>query len=237
MKPFRLFLVFALSCWTAANAAAAAEAPPLGGVTLSATASTEVPRDLLSVTLSTTREGVDAASVQAALKQALDTALVQARQAARPQQLEVRTGHFSLFPKDAPKGGLSGWRGTAELVIEGRDMPAIAALAGRMGGLTVARVAYGVSPEQREKVAGEVMAQAVARFRARAAELARLFSYSSYVLREVNVSDDDMRSAAPVSMFRAKAMSAASDEPLPVEAGKAQLSVTINGAVQLLGPR
>src|SRR6186713_3004665 len=63
---------------------------------LSATGSVEVQQDLLSISLSTTRDGTDAGVVQAQLKQALDTALAQAKQAAAPGQMDVRTGNFSL---------------------------------------------------------------------------------------------------------------------------------------------
>ena len=208
-------------------------APSQGVVGLSASASVEVTKDLLSVTLSTTREGADAASVQSQLKQALDAALAEAKKVAKPGQLEVQTGNFSLYPRYAPKGGISGWQGSAELIVEGRDMPAIGALTGRITTLTIARVGHGLSRELREKVEGEVSAQAISRFRAKAADYAKQFGYGSYVIREVNVNADSpvMMAAAPV--MRAKAMAAAADESLPVEAGKGTVTVNVNGTVQL----
>lgn len=207
--------------------------PPQGVIGLSASASVEVTKDLLSVTLSTTREGADAASVQSQLKQALDAALAEAKKVAKPGQLEVQTGNFSLYPRYAPKGGISGWQGSAELIVEGRDMPAIAALTGRITTLTIARVGHGLSRELREKVEGEVSAQAISRYRAKAADYAKQFGYGSYVIREVSVNADSpvMMAAAPV--LRAKAMAAASDESLPVEAGKGTVTVNVNGTVQL----
>ena len=48
-------------------------------VHLQAAASLDVPRDLLSITLTAVREGTEAAQVQAALKQTLDAALAEAR--------------------------------------------------------------------------------------------------------------------------------------------------------------
>ena len=48
-------------------------------VTLSASATAEVTKDLLTVIFGTTREGPDAAGVQAQLKSALDAALAEAR--------------------------------------------------------------------------------------------------------------------------------------------------------------
>jgi predicted secreted protein len=214
---------------------------PLGVVGLTASASTEVIKDLLNVTLTTTREGQDAAAVQAQLKQALDAALAEARKAARPGQVEVQTGNFSLYPRYAPaksaspgqQGGIVGWHGTAELVIEGRDMPAIGQLTGRITTMTIARVAYGLSREQREKAEADVAAQAIARYRAQAADYARQFGYTGYVLREVNVNGSEPVPFSPAPMMRAKAMSAAADEALPVEAGKAAVTVSVNGTVQL----
>ena len=225
-----LFIAWAV----AAAAAAQAQTPaPQGVVSLTASASVEVTKDLLTVALNATREGSDATTVQAQLKQALDAALAEAKKAARPGQLDVQTGNFSLYPRYAPKGGINGWQGTAELVIEGRDMPAIGALTGRISTMTIARVGYGVSRELQEKVEGDVVAQAIARYRARAADYAKQFGYSGYVIREVNVNSAEPQGYAPVPMMRAKVMSASADEALPVEAGKATLTASVNGTVQM----
>lgn len=205
---------------------------PQGVLNLSATATVEVPRDLLAVTLSTTREGRDAAAVQGALKQALDAALAEARKAARPRALEVRTGNFSLYPRYAEKGGIVGWQGSAELIVEGSDFGAISALAGRIEGLTVARVGYGLSREARERVEAEVTAQAVERFRSKAAESARLFGFQGYTLREVSVATDVPGPTPPVPMMQARAKFAG-DEALPMEAGKGSVSANVSGSVQL----
>ena len=214
--------------------AARAEPPPLQGVvSLSSSASIEVTKDLLNVVMTTTREGQDATAVQSQLKQALDAALVEARKVARPGQLEVQTGNFSLYPRYAAKGGINGWQGSAELVIEGKDMPAIGQLTGRIGTMTIGRVGYGVSRELREKVEGEVTAQAIARYRAKAADYAKQFGYAGYVIREVSVGGSEPQMYVPAPMLRAKAMSASADEALPVEAGKATIVVNVNGSVQL----
>ena len=226
--------LFALAV-TAGTTVQSQTAPPpvLGVVTLSASASTEVIKDLLNVALSVTREGQDAATVQSQLKQALDAALAEARKAARPGQLEVQTGNFSLYPRYAPKGGTNGWQGTAELVIEGRDMPAIGQLTGRITTMTIARVGFGLSRELREKVEGDVAAQAITRYRAKAAEYARQFGYGGYTIREINVNTGEPVMFAAAPMMRAKTLSASADESLPMEAGRGTVTVTVNGSVQM----
>jgi predicted secreted protein len=212
-----------------ARAAEPASAPPRDVLSLTASAVVEQPYDTLAITLSTTKEGSDPGAVQAQLRQAVDAALTDARRAARPGQIDVRTGAFSLGPRYTNKGLISGWVGQAEVLLEGRDMGGIAQLAGRLATLTVARVAYSLARETREKAEAEASAQAIARFRAKAVELAKQFGYSGYTISEVSVGVD-----APVQpLLRARAMSAsvASDESIPVEAGKASVNVNVNGSV------
>jgi predicted secreted protein len=209
-------------------------APAENVVSLSATATVEMTMDWLTVVYATNRDGADAATVQAQLRQSLDTALAEARKAAKPGgDVLVRTGGFYLNPRYAPKGGINGWQGGAELIVEGRDTQAIAALMGRIQTLTIARVGWSLSREAREKVEGDVTAQAITRFRARAEAVSKSFGLSSYSVREVNVASNEPPSGmAP--MMRARGMAAAaSEESLPVEAGKAQVTATVSGTVQM----
>ena len=216
-----------------AQVLAAEPAAPQGVVNLTASASIEVTKDLLTVSFTTTREGQDAAAVQSQLKQALDAALAEAKKLAKPGQLDVQTGNFALYPRYAPKGGISGWQGSAELIVEGRDMPAIGQLTGRITTLTIGRVAYGLSRALREKTEADASAQAIASYRAKAADYAKQFGYAGYALREVNVSSDQPVGFVNAPMMRSKAMSASADEALPVEAGKGVVTVTVSGSVQM----
>ena len=213
---------------------ARAEVPPPEGVlSLTASATVEVTKDLLSVTFSTTKEGADANAVQAQLKQALDAALAEAKKAARPGQVDVQTGAFSLFPRYANKGGITGWQGTAEVIVDGRDMAAIGQLSGRITTMTVARVAYRLSREASQKVEADVAAEAIARYRAKAGEYAKQFGYASYSIREVNVTTTEP-AQGPSPMYRTQAAAMSSPaEALSVEPGKAQVNANVSGSVQM----
>ncbi|MDE2296872.1 MAG: SIMPL domain-containing protein [Burkholderiales bacterium] len=226
-----LLLVLVLALATPLARAADAP-PPQGVVSLASSASVDVTKDVLSVTFNTTREGADAAAVQLQLKQALDTALAEAKKVARPGQLEVQTGNFSLAPHYTNKGAMNGWQGSTELIVEGRDMQAIAQLSGRITTLTISRVAYNLSRELREKVEGEVAAQAIARYRAKAADYARQFGYTGYTIREVSVGTSESPPFRPVAAMQARALAAGSDEALPVEPGKGTVMVSVSGSVQ-----
>jgi len=214
-----------------AQSAPAATAPH-DALTLAASAAVEVPYDVMAMTLSTTREGNDASAVQSQLRQAIDAALTDARKAQRPGQLEVRTGTFSLSPRHGKQATITGWVGQAELVLEGRDMAAIALLAGRLNTLTVARMGYSLARDTRERIEADAVAQAIAKFRARATDYAKQFGYAGYSVREVTVGTSEPPIVAPIP--RARMMSAASaDESIPVEAGKATVTVQVNGSVQM----
>lgn len=212
---------------------------PRNVVVLGASATVEVPQDWLTVVFAATREGADAAAVQNQLRQALDTALAEARKAARPGLVEVRTGGFSLIPRYAAQrtpgvpAGIVGWQGTAELIVEGRDTAAIAALPQRLPSMQIARLGFSLSREGREKVEAEVTEMAVQRFKARAAAVAKHFGFGSYTLREVSIDGAEPPGNPPMPMLRAQAASVMSDESLPVQAGRSAVTAVVSGSVQM----
>ena len=228
-------LVAAGALSAAAPVRAAAEARPENLVNFSANASVEVTQDLLSITLQAVREGQDAAQVQAQLKAVLDAALTEARKAAQPGALEVRTGGFSLYPRYGKDGRINGWQGQAELMLQGKDGQRVAQTAGRLSAMNITSVGYSVSRELADKHEAEVTAQAIQKYRARAGELARQFGFAGYTLREVAVqSGAEGGGPRPVMMRAAKAEMAAADAPLPVEPGKSLVSASVSGTVQLM---
>ena len=225
---------FSLLTLLAAMPAQAQTAAPQGVLSLTASASVEVTKDLLSVTFSTSKDGADANTVQGQLKQALESALAEAKKASRPGQLEVQTGTFSLYPRYPAKGGINGWQGTAQLIVEGRDMAAIGQLSGRIASMTIASVDFRLSREANQKVEGEVTAEAIARYRAKATDYAKQFGYVGYAIREVNVSTSDPQERPFQGAMRSKALSVSgASEPLSVEPGKALVTATVNGSVQM----
>lgn len=207
--------------------------PPQNVVQLSASGSVEVTQDVLSISLNTTREGPEPAGVQSQLKLALDAALAEARKAASPGQLEVRTGNFSLYPRHGRDGKISGWQGSTELVIEGRDFARISATAGKIQSLTLGQVVFSLSREQRTRVEGEAQTIAIDRFKAKAGEIARGFGFAAYTLREIAVNANDQGSIPRPRMLAMEAKSSVADAPVPVEAGRSTVLVTVSGSIQL----
>ena len=219
----------ALAC---AGAALADTPPPQNVLQLSASGTVEVQQDLLSMTLSTTRDAPEAATVQSQLKAALDAALTEGRKSAQPGQLDVRTGNFTLSPRYTREGKINGWQGSTELVLEGRDFPRITETANRITTLTVGGVGFALSREQRAKVETEAQSIAIENFKQKAGVLAKDFGFAGYTLREVSVNANEGGPIRP-RMMVAQAKSFSSDAAVPVEAGKTSVVVNVSGAVQL----
>jgi len=220
--------------FTQAQGVVSGAAAPRNVVSLSATATQDINQDLLAVSLSVTRDGNQAAEVQSQLKQVLEAALTEARKEAKPGSMEVRTGHFSMYPRYNTQGKINGWQGSAQLVLEGTDMPRIAQVAGKLTQLNVTGVDYGLSRGAREASESALLAQAVARYRAKAQEVSRAFGMNSYVLGEVAVqSGEPGFDSRPVPMLMKAARAEMADASLPVAPGKGTVSVTVSGSVIL----
>ena len=225
----------ALLCLVLAAPLVRADPPVVANqLALSASATAEVTNDVLVITFSTQREGADPAALQAHLTQALNTALAEARKAARPGQVDVSTGNFSVQPRYTGKDEPMKWQGVAELRAEGKDFEALAQLVGRIRTLSVAQVGYRLSREAREKVEGEVSTQAIARFRSQAEAHAKAFGFSSVTLRTVEVNTSASSGPPMMRMRAASAEMAMAAAPLPVQAGTSEVSVTVSGSVQMI---
>jgi predicted secreted protein len=217
----------------------AGDPPSPSVLSLNAQAATEVVPDTLTLVLRVTRQGADAARLQTQLQQVLDLALQEARAAAKPPALEVRTGSFQVTPRYGNAGSIVGWQGLAELILSGRDVAALAALAGRLGNLQVVGNSFAVSPAQRERSEAELLDKALASFRQKAAAAAQGLGFQRYVVREVTVASGEVE-ARIMPMVSARAMvadAAAAPPPLPVEAGTQRVSVQVAGSIYLVDPR
>ena len=230
-----LILFAALSIGTEARAQAPqTEAQQI--LQLSASARKEVQHDWLSIVVRAQQEGADPVALQNQLKTTLEAALSSLRPRLEPQQLEVRSGHFGIYPRHNNQGRVTGWQGQADLVVEGRDFARVSQLAGNLPRMTVAQADFSLSREGRQQLEAEVQSQAVQNFRQRAQALTKDFGFAGYTLRQVNVSAVDRPEPGiqPRLMVAEAAMApAAAPSAIPLVAGKDEVRITVSGSIQL----
>ncbi|KWH11315.1 hypothetical protein WT59_18110 [Burkholderia territorii] len=206
---------------------------PAGVLSLSSQASADVPQDIIHITLFYEQQAKDPGSLTSALNQRADAALAQAKGVSG---VTARTGAFSVYPSTDRDGKISAWRGRTEVVLESRDFSAASTLAGQLSNqMQVANVEFSLSPEAQRAAEQKLTTEAIKSFRARADEAAKAFGYNSYSIRDVNVGGSRNVQPYPRMMAMAAAPmdSAKMSAPISVEGGKATVSVTVNGSVQM----
>ncbi|MCA8089866.1 SIMPL domain-containing protein [Burkholderia anthina] len=206
---------------------------PAGVLSLSSQASADVPQDIIHITLFYEQQAKDPGSLTSALNQRADAALAQAKGVSG---VTAHTGAFSVYPSTDRDGKISAWRGRTEVVLESRDFAAASKLAGQLSNqMQVANVEFSLSPEAQRAAEQKLTTEAIKSFRARADEAAKAFGYSSYSIRDVNVGGGRNVQPYPRMMAMAAAPmdSAKMSAPIAVEGGKATVSVTVNGSVQM----
>ncbi len=225
----RLPIVLLASFALAAQAQTPAAPPRAGVLTLEAQAANEVAYDVAALTLVTEAEDKDPAQ----LAQRVNQTLEQAMKIAKAESLvSARSGGYRTFPVTDRDGRIASWRTRAEIVIESREFKVLSALAGRLSSLMqVGGIAFVLSPESRRTEEESLIAQAIARFQSRAQSAAKSFGYAGYSLLEAAVHTQTPGPMPPRPVMRS-AM-AAESAAVPVEGGRATVTVSVTGSVQL----
>jgi predicted secreted protein len=227
---FKHSTVAALTCVLLAMAPMAHGEDAEREVTLSASAQTSVAQDWLSMRFAVRLDGADASALQSELKQRLQQAIDAVQGMAQADDLQVQTGGFRLTPRYNSAGASMGWRGSAELVLRGRDFGRIGQASAKLHDLAVVSVDMSVSNALARQTRESVRLEAIAAFREQAASVAKAFGYSDYDLLDVNVGSDSPDMGRGPMMMRAMAADAA---PMPVVAGQEDISVQVTGRIRL----
>ena len=224
---------------TIASAAVAQSVAPVSpsrdALTLDATVAIDVIPDLAVITLAAEAQGPDAAPITREVQQAINAALAQAKATAG---VSAQTGSFATNQRFNNKGVRDGWTVRAELILKAKDFAVLGTLAGKLAQqkLMIVSSGFELSNELREREESGLIERGIAAFRSKAQIASRAFGFGNFTLREVNLGS--IGGAAPpmapkVFAMRGMASSAADAEPMAVEAGKATLTLTVNGTVEM----
>ena len=211
-----------------------ASTEPRNVVQLSANGTVEAQQDWLTLTLFATRQGADASNVQNALRDASEAALAVLKKSAQAGAMEVHSGAFNLQPRYGNDGKINGWVGTTELVLEGTDFARISSAAAKAQTMVISNLSFGLSRAARAQLETQAQALAIDGFKLKAAQIARGFGFADYGLRELSVLSADQQVGPVPRMMAMRAGGMAADAaPMPMEAGKSLVVITVSGAVQL----
>ena len=197
-------------------------------ISLSENATTDVDNDILTAVLFVQRTGKNTRKLSQEVNEIMTWALNTAKHV---QQVKVQTLQYQTNP-NYRKGVLSGWQVKQSLKVESKDMEAMNQLMGQLQkNLAIDNMSYIVSKEKRHKIEATLIQEAIKRFKQRAQLIADSMGKSSFKLVDMSVNTNEYQS--PMPMMRGK-MSFAADMASPaVEAGTQQITVSINGVVEL----
>jgi len=167
----------------------------------------------------------------AELARKVNTTIAQALAIAKQSTaVQTRSGNTWTSPIYGKTGrAIEGWRMRSELLLESRDIPALAVLLGKLQtSLGVSQISLQPSPETRSKAEDVATTEAINTFRDKAKRLAAQLG-RDYRIVQINVGS----SRGPV--FAMKAMALRSDAaPMPLEGGESQVTVSVSGQVEIL---
>jgi predicted secreted protein len=221
----------ALFAVAACQASAQTVAPPAGVLNLDASASLDVPQDVVHITLAYEQQSDDPSALADTLNQRTEQVLLAAR---RQTGVTAQTGALSIYPATDRDGHISGWRGHSEVRLDSHDFAAASKLAGSLSSqMQVSNVTFSLSTEARDATQKKLSGEAIAAFRQKAANASAAFGFGGYTIREVSVSGGESTPPRPMMMARMAAAPMAKTTDVPLEAGDSTVTVNVNGSVQM----
>lgn len=201
-------------------------------LSVAATAYRDVPQDRVTVTLYAERESPQPAAGQAQVSELLGPVLERLK--ARPD-LEVQSSGYRTDPV-WQQSRIVGWRTRGSLQVSAQPSESFNRLVGELATkLNVESVAYWLSRPAQLEVERELIAEAVAAFRAKAETAAKALGFRTYSVRTVSVDGAGPIRPEPVpKVMMSRAASAESAPvPLPGAEGKTTVTVSVSGSVAL----
>lgn len=231
MPKLPIALLSTLILLAAPLAVFAAEPLRYNRVSLNESAQSEVENDLLVAVLAAQAEGRDAGAPADEVNRQMDWAVNMAKSLPDVKVQTLGYNTRAIYNKNQVRG----WRVSQSLRLESHDGRLLGDLIAQLQEqLKVQSLGYQVSDEQRRKYLDGLTETALARFRARAKNIATAMERRSYRLVQIHV-NDGQRHAMPMARGAMMEMASAdaSVAPARIEAGTQTMTVSINGEIEL----
>jgi predicted secreted protein len=214
----------------AGTGARADDAPnPMNRVSFQVESSRDVANDWIQAIVGITDEDVDSARLADRINVTMNRAMAVAKTA---PAVRVKNGGYATHPV-YQDGKLRRWRASQDLVLESADVDAVTALVGKLQSeLQLRSIGFSVSPESRRAAEDELIAEALAAFKARAGIVRENLGASHYEIVELSINTQGGPPVRPV-FAEAVAMGASKVAPPALEGGTSRLSVHVSGTIEL----
>jgi predicted secreted protein len=229
LRTFSLILAVAF----VTNTASAQTLPqPRNHVSFNVAAEREVANDWTTGLIGTTASGSDPAELASRINKQMAAALALAKQA---KGVKVTSGAYNTYPEYGDGNRIIRWQASQDLILESKDVDAVAKLLGKLQGqgLLLRSISFSVARETQRKLEEELIAEAIAAFRARAALVAKSFGKASYGLISVNVGGGGYQPPMPMMRGKMEMMSADAAVAPSFEGGTSHVRMDVNGTIEL----
>jgi predicted secreted protein len=191
-----------------------------------------VSNDTMHVVMNTYAEMQNPAKLAAKINQDMEWALQQAKQA---KGVKVNTGSYQTWPVTR-KEVTTGWRGQQDLVLESGDTEALSRLVGQLQDkLQIKSMSFTVSDAKRAGVENRLIGAALDAFKDRAGIIGDNLKANGYRIVEISV-NTTMQRPPLVRQARMATMSMEAGDAVAVEGGESDVSVSVNGTIELQIP-
>lgn len=223
-----LYLVSCLSLALFSNTALAKDT--YNRISLRAEASTEIPHDMMQVTLYTEAQNSNAAELARKVTQTLNQAIEKSKQV---KNVQISLGsRYSQPIRDGKSQKITAWRERAELRLESTDFASLSELTGELlQSLGMANMQFSVARDTRLQHENQLMQQAIQAFQERANIITQSLGGKSYKLVSLNLSSQGNYSP-PIYRQALMKAEAISDSPM-VEAGQSELTMVADGIIEI----
>ena len=199
-------------------------------VNLYSTAQSKIDNDVLLVTMISAADAATAKEAAAIVNQQMKWAHSVISEA---ENLKKQTVNYQTRPR-YQNNVIVGWSVSHQLQLESQEIEELSSLVGRLQErLQVSTMQFRVSPERKKLFTNDLIIEALEAFKAKATLIASQIGSEEFRIVTINISEN----APPIPRQRGFAMEAmpmtASDSP-QAEAGESDLSVRIDGTIQLV---
>lgn len=226
------YLIILAGLVTGINVAFADDELRYNQVRLQSQQTEAVSNDTMHVSMNTYAEMQDPAKLAAKINNDMEWALQQAKQV---QGVKINTGSYQTWPITR-KEVTTGWRGQQDLVLESADTETLSRLVGQLQDrLQIKSMSFTVSDEKRAGVENRLIDAALDAFKQRAGIIGNNLKASGFRIVEINVNTSTQRPPM-LRQARMASMSMEASDAVAVEGGESDVSVTVNGTIELRIP-